>query len=73
MERNLIRQRISEGIVAARARGRKGGRPRVMTPEKLRYAQHLLADRTRSVPAICHELGDMATSGLAPTPLAGQG
>ena len=25
MERNLIRQRISEGIAAARARGRKGG------------------------------------------------
>ena len=31
MERNLIRQRVKEGIVAARARGRKGGRPRVMT------------------------------------------
>jgi DNA invertase Pin-like site-specific DNA recombinase len=42
MERNLISQRISEGIAAARARGRKGGRPRVMTPERLRYAQHLI-------------------------------
>jgi DNA invertase Pin-like site-specific DNA recombinase len=43
MERNLIRQRASEGIAAARARGRKGGRPRVMTPERLRYASRALA------------------------------
>ena len=64
MERNLIRQRVSEGIAAARARGRKGGRPRVMTPERLRYAQHLMADQTRSIPAICHELGDLPTSTL---------
>lgn len=70
MERTLIRQRtseriserISEGIAAARARGREGGRPRVMTPEKLRYAQHLMADRTRGVALICHQLGDMPAS-----------
>ena len=62
MERNLIRQRIAEGIAAARARGRKGGRPRVMTPGKLRYAQHLMADRTRGIPAICRELGEMPAS-----------
>ena len=31
MERNIIRQRVKEGIAAARARGRKGGRPRIMT------------------------------------------
>ena len=29
MERNIIRQRVREGLAAARARGRKGGRPRV--------------------------------------------
>ena len=44
MERNLIRQRVKEGIVAARARGRKGGRPRIMTVDKLRYAQHLIGE-----------------------------
>jgi len=33
MERNVIRQRVKEGIAAARARGRKGGRPRRMTPD----------------------------------------
>ncbi len=64
MERNLIRQRVSEGVAAARARGRKGGRPRVMTPERLRYAQHLMADQTRSIPSICRELGDLPTSTL---------
>ncbi len=64
MERNLIRQRVSEGIAAARARGRKGGRPRVMTLERLRYAQHLMADQTRNIPAICRELGDLPASTL---------
>ena len=64
MERNIIKQRIREGISAARARGRNGGRPRVMTPEKLRYAQHLMADPTRSIPEICEELGDVPTSTL---------
>ena len=37
MERNLLRQRVLEGVKAARARGRKGGRPRIMT---LRAAPH---------------------------------
>ena len=64
MERNVIRQRVREGVAAARARGRKGGRPRLITPERLRYAQHLMADRSRSIPAICHELGGVPASTL---------
>ena len=64
MERNVIRQRVREGVTAARARGRKGGRPRIMTREKLRYAQSLMADRTRSIPDICRELGDLPSSTL---------
>lgn len=64
MERNLIRQRVTEGLAAARARGRKGGRPRVMTADKLRYARHLMADRTRSIPEICRELGGLRPSTL---------
>ncbi len=64
MERNIIRQRVKEGIAAARARGRMGGRPRVMTAEKLRYAQHLMADQSRSIPSICKELGDIPSSTL---------
>ena len=49
MEHNVIRQRV---------------RPRIMTPEKLRYAQNLMSDRTRSIPDICRELGDLPTSTL---------
>ena len=35
-----------------------------MTPEKLRYAQSLMADRARSIPDICRELGDLPSSTL---------
>ena len=64
MERNLICQHITEGIAAARARGRQGGRPRVMTVEKLRYAKHLISDQNRSIPAICQTLGGLPASTL---------
>ena len=64
MERNVIRQRVRDGVTAARARGRKGGRPRIMTPEKLRYVQNLMADRTRSIPDICREIDDIPSSTL---------
>ena len=64
MERNVIRQRVLEGMKAARARGRNGGRPRIMTVDKLRYARHLMADQARSIPDICRELDDMPSSTL---------
>lgn len=64
MECNIIRQRVKEGLIAARARGRMGGRPRVMTVERLRYAQHLMQDQNLSIPAICKELGDIPSSTL---------
>ena len=64
MERNVIRQRVLEGVRAARARGRKGGRPRIMTVDKLRYARHLMADQARSISDICRELDDMPSSTL---------
>ncbi|NKR30020.1 recombinase family protein [Rhodococcus hoagii] len=34
-ERDLIRERTSAGLAAARARGRTGGRPRTMTSAKI--------------------------------------
>jgi DNA invertase Pin-like site-specific DNA recombinase len=33
-ERNLIRERTSAGLIAARERGRKGGRPKALTSNK---------------------------------------
>jgi DNA invertase Pin-like site-specific DNA recombinase len=41
-ERGLIRERTRAGLDAAKARGRKGGRPVVMTPEKLARARKLI-------------------------------
>ena len=43
-ERDLIRERTRAGLMAAAARGRKGGRKRVMTPEKLQRAREYLAN-----------------------------
>jgi DNA invertase Pin-like site-specific DNA recombinase len=40
-ERDLIRERTSAGLAAARARGRRGGRPSVMTAHKARVAQEM--------------------------------
>jgi DNA invertase Pin-like site-specific DNA recombinase len=42
-ERDLIRERTCAGLRAAAARGRKGGRRPVVTPEKLRRAGALIA------------------------------
>ena len=41
-----------------------------MTAEKLRYGQRLMADRTRSIPAICREVGDLPASTLYHYPAA---
>lgn len=56
-ERELIRERTMAGLAAARARGRRGGRPYKMTPAKLRLAMAAMADRDTSVGALCQELG----------------
>lgn len=56
-ERDLIRERTMAGLAAARARGRQGGRPRKLGPEKLRQLRTLAADQTNSVRSICHTLG----------------
>ena len=48
MERELTIERTRAGLVAARARGRQGGRKRLMTPSKVEAARKLLAAGTRS-------------------------
>jgi DNA invertase Pin-like site-specific DNA recombinase len=40
-ERNLIRERTQAGLTAARARGKTGGRPKVLTGRKLSIAKDL--------------------------------
>ena len=45
------------GLEAARARGRKGGRPTVMTPEKIKMARKLYDSKEYTVESIATELG----------------
>jgi DNA invertase Pin-like site-specific DNA recombinase len=42
-ERSLIRERTNAGLKAARARGRKGGRPKSMTSDDVKAAEGMLA------------------------------
>lgn len=43
-ERDLVRERTLAGLQAARERGRVGGRPVSMTPDKLAVAKRMLAE-----------------------------
>lgn len=42
-ERDLIRERTNAGLAAARTRGRKGGRPQVLTQSRMSRARDLIA------------------------------
>ena len=56
-ERDIIRERTTAGLEAARARGRFGGRRSVMTPAKLRLAQAAMGRPGTTVGQLCEELG----------------
>src|SRR3954470_2686635 len=56
-ERDLIRERTQAGLQAARARGRKGGRPRSLDATKLAQARSLHKAPANTVAAICATLG----------------
>ena len=56
-ERELIRERTLAGLAAARARGRVGGRPKAMTPEKLAVARQMYDSRQHSIDAIATTIG----------------
>jgi DNA invertase Pin-like site-specific DNA recombinase len=71
-ERDLVRERTMAGLEAARARGRSGGRPRVMTADKVdrahelrRSGDHTMADIARvlgvSRASVYRHLGDPLT------------
>lgn len=56
-ERELISERTIAGLSAARARGRKGGRPYKMTPAKIRLAAASMGQPGTNVTDLCKELG----------------
>jgi DNA invertase Pin-like site-specific DNA recombinase len=55
-ERDIIRERTMAGLKAARARGRLGGRPRIMDDEKVAMAKTLMDDPNNSIKSICKML-----------------
>lgn len=55
--RTVIVANTDEDFAAARARGRRLGRPPAMTPEKVAYALHLLTGPDQSIASIARLLG----------------
>src|SRR5512132_4175640 len=45
-ERDIIRERTQAGLNAARSRGRKGGRPKSLTPKKRRWQRRYIRIKT---------------------------
>jgi len=56
-ERNLIRERTQAGLQAARARGRKGGRPKSLSQDKQVLAVKLYDEKQHTIAQICEMMG----------------
>ena len=56
-ERNLVLERTQPGLIAARARGRKGGRKKVLDRKKRAHAVQLYHSREHTIPEICKLMG----------------
>lgn len=56
-ERNIIQERTRAGLAAARARGRKGGRPPALSDQQREEAIRLYRGREHSVKEICQMMG----------------
>jgi len=56
-ERDLISERTHEGLVAARARGRNGGRPAKLSPKALATARTMYEKREMTVAEIAEVVG----------------
>jgi DNA-binding CsgD family transcriptional regulator len=55
-ERDLIRERTTAGLAAARTRGRNGGRPPVLDPDQVELARELYASRRYTTAEIARRL-----------------
>ncbi len=56
-ERNLIRERTQAGLQAARARGRKGGRPKSLDRDKQALVVKLYEEKKHTIKQICQMMG----------------
>ena len=61
-ERELIIERTSAGLAAARARGRKGGRPRKMDKHTLQMAMAAMSDPKSVAAEVAKRLGITTTT-----------
>lgn len=61
-ERDLIIERTRAGLAAARARGRKGGRPRKMDKATLKMAMAAMSDRNSVAADVAKRLGITTTT-----------
>jgi len=61
-ERDLITERTRAGLAAARARGRRGGRPRKMDHALLRMAMTAMASRETNAQDLARRLGITTTT-----------
>ncbi|MBR0684262.1 recombinase family protein [Roseomonas eburnea] len=57
MEREIIVERTRAGLAAAAARGRRGGRPVVLTEAKVRAARAMLASGEMSAGEVARQVG----------------
>lgn len=55
-ERDVIHERTKAGLAAARARGRLGGRPKILDHAKIIMAKSLMSDHNNSIRDICSTL-----------------
>lgn len=56
-ERNLIRERTQAGLAAARARGRKGGRPKALDASRRALVVQLYDGKQHPIQKICQMMG----------------
>jgi DNA invertase Pin-like site-specific DNA recombinase len=54
--RAVMREKTKPGLRVARAKGRKGGRPKLLTPEEVTLLQELYDNEDISIPEICQQL-----------------
>jgi len=55
-ERDIIRERTRAGLIAARAKGRLGGRPRALDQKRAEMAKQLFRDKNNSINKISKTL-----------------
>jgi DNA invertase Pin-like site-specific DNA recombinase len=55
-ERGLLRERTMAGLASARSRGRVGGRPEKLTPQKIEIAKTLLSNPKNKIFDVCNAL-----------------